>query len=181
MKTEGKGEGEEGAGSEGRQPKWRAGQEGDEKEHHCKQTEMWGVAGAQFVGSRTDPSNDCDDAPFPSSPSVQGNCRHGVWMAELADCQGGHSSPPQTRTPGCTRLCPMLARPPWASRGTCPSLSFFLSKQIHPSPKLALRRSHKWAWLGFVPPEAQDKAVGCPPSPSSTSRNASGCRGCWVE
>lgn len=46
MKTEGKGEGEEGAGREGRQPKWRAGQEGDGKEHHCKQTEMWGVEGA---------------------------------------------------------------------------------------------------------------------------------------
>ena len=46
MKKEGKGEGEEGARREGRQPKCRAGQEGDGKEHHCKQTEMWGGAGA---------------------------------------------------------------------------------------------------------------------------------------
>ena len=44
--TKSKGEGEEGARREGRQPKCRAGQEGDGKEHHCKQTEMWGGAGA---------------------------------------------------------------------------------------------------------------------------------------
>lgn len=48
MKTEGKGEGGGGGRRrEAAQVEGWAG-EGDEKEHHCKQTEMWGVAGAQF-------------------------------------------------------------------------------------------------------------------------------------
>lgn len=58
-----------------------------------------------------------------------------------------------------------LPRVSWAALGKWPNLSQpqfpFLKTGSTPSQGCHEDESSKWAWLGFVPPEDQDKALGC--------------------